>query len=109
MVPGQGGEPEREAGEVDRHRVAVDAVEAALGDKAAGVQLLVLVGRQGRASVGVDAPGLDEPRAELAAGLDEEGAGAHGRVADFEREDGVGRGGGTDAGESGLERMADDR
>ena len=45
VVLRQRGQPERELGQVDRHRVLVHAVEAALGDDAAGVEDLVLVGR----------------------------------------------------------------
>ena len=88
----QRGEPERDLGEVDGHGVAVDAVEATLGDEAARGDNLVFAGRQlGRGLVG--APRLDEGVAELAAGFDEEGAGAHGGVADLQVEDRLGRGG----------------
>ena len=37
-------EPERELGQIDRHRVAVDAVQAALRDEPPGVDDLVFVG-----------------------------------------------------------------
>ena len=42
----QRGQPERDLGQVDRHRIAVDAVEAALGDEPAGKDHLVLAGWQ---------------------------------------------------------------
>ncbi len=92
VVPGQRDEPERELGEVHRHGVPVHAVEAALGDEPAREDHLVLVGRdRGHLAVGV--PGLDQRVAELAAGLDQERAGAHRRVADLEVEDLLGPGG----------------
>ena len=47
---------------------------------------LVLVGRNHR-HLAVGAPRIDERVGELAAGLDQEGAGAHGRVADLDVED----------------------
>ena len=92
MVAGEGGEPEGELGEVHGHRVAVHAVEAALGDEAAGEEQLVFIRRHGRPSA-VDTPRLDEGIAELAAGFHLECARADGHVADFEVEDlAVGRG-----------------
>ena len=45
VVPGQRRQPERQLGQVHGHRVLVHAVEAALGDQAAGVEDLVLVRR----------------------------------------------------------------
>ena len=44
VVLRQGGQPERQLGQIDRHRVLVHPVEAALGHDAAGVEDLVLVG-----------------------------------------------------------------
>ena len=49
MVLGQRGQPERQLGQIHGHRVLVHAVEAALGDQPAGVEDLVLVGRDARA------------------------------------------------------------
>ena len=46
LLPGQRGEPEGDLGEVDGHGVAVDAVEAALGDPAARDDDLILAGRE---------------------------------------------------------------
>ena len=103
----EGGEPEGELGEVGRHRVAIDAVEAALGDEAAGVEQLVFIGRDDGLAAVVQPRG-DEGIAELAAGLDEEGAGADGGVADFEVEDLLGRGVFAEPGEDRLEGLADD-
>ena len=45
MVARQRRKPQRQPREIDRHRVAVDAIEAFLRDEAARVQRLVLVGR----------------------------------------------------------------
>ena len=94
VVLGHGGEPEGELGEVHGHGVAVHAVEAALGDEAAGEEEFVLIGRDDGEAL-VEVPGGDEFVGELAAGLDLEGSGADGDVADLEVEDGVrGAGGG---------------
>ena len=108
----QRGEPERDLGEVDGHGVAVDAVEAALGDEAARGDNLVFAGRQlGRGLM--CAPRLDQGVAELAACFDEEGAGAHRRVADLQVEDRLWQrrlaAGAAQAGEDRLQRGADDR
>ena len=105
-------EPERDLGEVHRHRVPVHAVEAALRDQPAREDHLVLVGRdRGHLAVGV--PGLDQRVAELAAGLDQERPRAHRRVADLEVEDLRGPGrpavGAAQAREDRLERRAHDR
>ena len=89
VVLRQRGEPERELREVHGHRVLVHAVEAALGDEAAGVETRPR--RAGSAAPVVDVPGLDQLVAELAAGLDQERAGAHRRVADLQIEDLLGR------------------
>ena len=77
-------EPQRQLGEIGGERVLVDAVEAALRDEPAGVQVLVLVRRDRRPRLGPPRPSLHQPLAERAAGLDQEGARAHGRVADLE-------------------------
>ena len=77
----------------------------------AGEEDLVLVGRDlGTAAVRV--PGLDQRVAELAAGLDQERAGAHRRVADLEVEDlrpGVGAPSSRSRFKDRLERRAHDR
>ena len=91
MVLRQGREPQRQLGEVHGHGVAIHAVEAALGDQAAGEDHLVLVGRDLGHGV-VRAPRLDQRIGELTAGFDQEGAGAHRRVADLEVEDPFGPG-----------------
>ena len=85
VVPRQRAQPQRDLGKVHRHRVAVDSVEAALGDETAGEGHLVLVGGNDR-HLAVRAPRIDQGIGELAAGLDQEGAGPHGRVADLEVE-----------------------
>ena len=78
-------EPQRQAGEIGRQRVLVDAVEAALRDQAAGVQLLVLVRRDGRLRVRVRAQACDQPR-RRAAGRPRPGRRrSPGRIADLER------------------------
>ena len=109
VVAGERGEPEREPGEVHRHRVSVDAVKAALGHQPAGQQLLVLVGRDRRAPVWVARPGAGEPLGELAAGLDQEGARAHGRIAHLELEDLLRCGALAQALEGGAKGVAHDR
>ena len=73
-------EPERELGEVHRHRVAVHAVQAAPRDQPPCVYKFVLAGRHvGR--VAVRAPRLDEGGGKLAAHLHQEGSRAHCRIA----------------------------
>ena len=89
MVLRQGHEPERELGEVHRLGVAVHAVEAALCDLAAGEDDLALVRRDVGHGI-VCLPRLDQRIAELAAGFDEEGTGAHGEITDLEVEELVG-------------------
>src|SRR4051794_39632983 len=91
MVLRQSRQPERELGEVNGHRVPVDPVEAALGNNAAGVEELVLVVRNLWDAV-LCVPGSDQGLGQLAAGFDEEGTGAHRRVADLEVEDLLGPG-----------------
>ena len=112
MVLRQGDEPERQLGEVDRLGVAVHAVEAALRDLAAGEDDLVLVRRNLGHGV-VRLPGRDQRIAELAAGFDQECAGAHGGVADLEVENLLGTerpaAFGTQAVEDRRERGAHDR
>ena len=112
MVLRQGDEPERQLGEVDRLGVAVHAVEAALRDLTAGEDDLVLVRRNLGHGV-VRLPGRDQRIAELAAGFDQECAGAHGGVADLEVENLFGTersvAFGTQAVEDRRERGAHDR
>jgi hypothetical protein len=62
-------EPEGQLGEVDGEGIFIDAVEAAFGDDAAGVEVGVFVGGNLRGGV-VDVPGAAEVFAELAGGLD---------------------------------------
>ena len=96
------GQPEGELGHLDGQGVLVDAVEAVVGDELHGAQaaLLRVDGEEvfGRRDWGPgDAmrplpparlrPSLDQAVCQVAAGLDEEGAGAHGRVADLELEE----------------------
>ena len=66
VVLRQRGQPERQLGQIHGHRVLVHPVEAALGDEAAGVEDLVLVGRDARHAV-VGVPGLDQQLGQLAA------------------------------------------
>ena len=86
MILRQGDEPQRQLGEIHGDGVAVHTVEAPLSDLAAGVDNLVLVGGNLRHRV-VRAPRLDQCVGELPARFDQEGAGAHRRVADLEVED----------------------
>ena len=71
VVPRERAQPQRHLGEVHGHRVPIDSVQAPLGDEAARVDHLVLVGRNGR-HLAMRAPRFDEGVGELAAGLDEE-------------------------------------
>ena len=85
MVSRQRAQPQRDLGEVHRHRIPIDSVQTLPGDEAAGMDHLVLVGRNDRHRA-VGAPRIDQRVGKLAAGLDQEGAGAHGRVADLDVE-----------------------
>ena len=89
LVPCQGGEPQGELRQVDGDGIPVDAVEAVACHESAGLDGLVrcvVVGRKlGRGVVVV--PGFHQDVGKLAAGLDQEGTGAHGGVADREVED----------------------
>ena len=85
MVTCQRGQPQRKLGEIDGHRVAIDAVETALRHQPARVQHLVFVGRNQRHFAMV-VPRIHQLVTELAAGLDEERRGADGEVADVEIE-----------------------
>ena len=86
MVLGQRHQPQRDLGEIDRHRVPVHAIEAALRDEPPRDDHLVLIGRDG-GHLAVGVPGGDQRIAELAAGLDEERRRAHRRIADPDIED----------------------
>src|SRR5688500_12297633 len=86
VLPGQRHEPERHLREVDRYRVPVHAVQTSLRDEAAGEDHLVLVWRN-QGLLSMSAPRLDQGVAELTAGFDQKGPGAHRRVADLEVED----------------------
>ena len=112
MLLRQRGQPQRHLGQVDGHRVAVDAVEATLGDEPAGHDNLVIARRHRRRRV-VGAPGVEQRVAELAARFDEEGARAHRRVADLQVEDRLWRGrlaaGTAQLGQDRFQRGADDR
>ena len=62
MIARERREPEREPREIDRHRVAIDAVEALLRDKAPRMQRFVLVGREFWLLRPVYVPGLLQAR-----------------------------------------------
>ncbi len=109
MVLGQGLEPERELGQADGEGVAVDAVEAALGDEAAGVELDGLVDRDFLGGLVVVGPGLDQRLRQVTAGGHQEGAGAHRRVADLEPEDLLGARPLAEGGEHRPQGGVDDR
>ena len=85
MVPGQGSEPKRQFRQVHGQRVLVDAVEAALGDQAAGVQGFIFV-RRNPGHLVVHVPGFDQHVAELPANFHKEGARAHGGITDLQVE-----------------------
>src|SRR6516162_2923388 len=86
VIACQGHEPQRQFGEVSRHRVLVDAVKAALCDEATGVQIIILVSRELGPRSRPPRPGPHEPRGEGAARLYKEGARAHRRITDLEFE-----------------------
>ena len=102
-------EPQRQLGEIGGERVLVDAIEAALRDQATGVQFLVLVRRNDWLLVRMARPCLDQPRRDRAAGLDQERARAHGRIADLEIENLLRRRVRPEPLERRLERIAHDR
>lgn len=104
----QGRQPERQTGEVGRHGVAVDPVEAALRDQAARQQFLILIRSDRWARAGMPRPGGDQPRSELPARLHQEGAAAHRGIADLQCQHGLRRGIGADALERGLQRVPHD-
>ena len=66
-------EPERHLREVDRDRIAIDAVQAALRDEPPRKRHLVLVAGD-LGTVAVDVPPLHQHVAELSARFDEERA-----------------------------------
>src|SRR3954469_9430301 len=86
VIFGQSGQPEGELGKIDCEGVAVDTVEALLRDAPTREKDDVLVGWNGWHS-SMYLPRANERFAEVAAGLDEEGSGAHGRIAHFQIED----------------------
>ena len=81
MVPCQCRQPKRQPREINRARVLVDPIEAALRDKPTGVKLLILVRRNGGPRLRPARPSRDQTLAQSAASLDEKGARSHGRVA----------------------------
>lgn len=72
MLVRQRRRPQPQTGQIDGERVLVDTVKRALGDEAAGMQSLVLAGGNPRLQIGMMAPGLLQPLAELAAGFHQE-------------------------------------
>ena len=82
----QGDEPQRQLGEIHGHGVAVHTVAAPLSNLAAGVDNLVLVGRNLRHRI-VRPPRFDQRVGELPACFDRERAGTHRRVAYLQVED----------------------
>ena len=106
-----GDEPQRELGHLHRHGVDVHTVKTAVGyhtagdgDALGGIRRDQALTRRTRGELAVradedlawvlslrDLPGFDQAFSQIAAGLHQEGAGAHGHVADFERQDLLGR------------------
>ena len=93
-ILGHRGEPHRQLGHLDGHRVAVHAIAAVLGHQAAGldhyvepVRVVSGGGGLGGPGVALGSPRLDEPVGEVAAGGDEDGARPDGRVADLQVDD----------------------
>ena len=95
-----GDQPQRQLRHLDRERVDVHSVQAVLGDQATGVQL-DLLGLGVRADAvafpvllardcigaAFSLPGLHQLVGQVAAGCDEEGAGAHRDVGDLQLQD----------------------
>src|SRR5271166_4375493 len=86
MVTRKRRQPQRQPGEIDSAGVLIDTIETALSNETTGMEFLVLVGRDRWPRIGPTLPSLDEPFADHAAGLNQKGARAHRRVADFEVE-----------------------
>ena len=68
MFLGQRDQPQGHLGQVHRYWVAVDTVEAALGDQPSGIRQIVLVTRYLRPGA-VRVPGVHQLVSELAADL----------------------------------------
>ena len=88
LAAGERREPERQARELHRHGIGIDAKQTALGDQPSNVRVLRLVEVGVRASALVDERALYAAR-EVPARRDEKRAAAHGRIDDAEREDRV--------------------
>ena len=97
-------DPQRHLGELDRHRVAVDAVDAGARHVA---QRVAIVGRRGDAA----GAGAREPRGDPPRRREQEMAGAAGRIEHRDREQRRGRivGLGLDAVEHRVERAVEQR
>ena len=80
MVARQCRQPQRQPRQIDRARVLIHAIEAALRHQTAGMQLLVLIRRNGWTRLRPTSPGSDQTLAQGAANLDQKGARAHGWV-----------------------------
>jgi hypothetical protein len=80
-------QPEAQLGQVHRKRVLVDAVQAALGDQAAGVEVFVDAGILGGLVFIAVVPGLHQPPRQETAHRDQERTRTHGRIAHLQRQD----------------------
>ena len=89
-ISGERGEPQREARELDRHRVEVDAVQDALGDRPPHPDPVGFTDVGRMTASGPHQRGLVGAR-EKPAGGDEEGAAAHRGIDDAQPEDLIGR------------------
>ena len=93
-ILGHGGEPHRQLGHLNSHRITVHAVAAVLGHQAASldhkvepVRVVSCGGGIGASGAALDSPRLDEPVGEVAAGGDEDGTRPDGRIADLQVDD----------------------
>ena len=86
MLLGKRRQPKGKLGEIDSHFVLVHTIQTALGYHAAGMEQFFLVRRNRRKGI-FAAPGFEQVLAQLTAGLNQEGARAHGGVTDLEIED----------------------
>lgn len=102
-------QPERQLGEIDRQRVAVDAAQAMLRHQPLGMEQFVFVGGDGRALLRPAGPCRDQPFAQLPARLHEKRARPGGGIADLQVEDLRRAGIRADPRKGGGQRMGDDR
>src|SRR5579863_5114594 len=107
MLLGEGGQPQRELGQINSHVVPVHAIKTALGDDPAGMEQFIFVRWNRRQGVGT-APGVEQMLAQLTADFDQERARTHGGIADLKIKNLLRRGLGTELLEYGSKGGLDD-